>query len=81
MTASTAMQDYLAEAYRIAYYQGDTDPIFVKYQNSVKPLGDVSLMVSALTDKFESHYFLSVDSSLLENKKLQVMMKLIEQGG
>ncbi|GAB5493476.1 MAG: metal-dependent transcriptional regulator [Phototrophicaceae bacterium] len=26
MTASTAMQDYLAEAYRIAYYQGDTNP-------------------------------------------------------
>lgn len=61
-------------------YQGDTDPILVQFQNSVKPLGDVSLMVNALTDKFESHYYLSIDSSLLEHQKLQAMMSLIEQG-
>lgn len=41
MTASAAMQEYLAEAYRIAYYQGDDNPYI-----STSALADV-LHVSA----------------------------------
>ena len=60
-------------------YQGNTDPILVKYHNSVKPLSDVSLMVSALSDKFENYYYLSVDVSLLGHMSLKSLLKEIEE--
>lgn len=60
-------------------YQGDTDPILVQYHHSVKPLSDVSLMVSALSDKFENYYYLSVDVSLLEHAALKTTLKEIQE--
>lgn len=60
-------------------YQGETDPIWVKYPNGVKRLSDVSLMVNALSDKFESYYYLSVDASLTEHASLKSMLRDIQE--
>ena len=60
-------------------YQDDTDPILVKCPNGVKSLGELSLMVSALSGKFENYYYLSIDPSLLEHASVRAILKDIQQ--
>lgn len=61
-------------------YIGDTDPILVQYQETVKPLGDMSLMIDALTDKCEETYFLCVERALLATKGVSELVLKITKG-
>ena len=62
-------------------YHGDMDPILVQFDNDIKPLGEVSLMVNALTDRFEDTYYLSIDPLLLQQQHMQQLLKGITQEG
>lgn len=56
-------------------YQGETDPILVQCNDEIRPLGDVSVMINALSDRVEDYYYLCVDAELLTQQPVQQALK------
>jgi uncharacterized protein len=59
-------------------YSIDEDAILVvNEQGTVKPINEISLMINAISDKFEHTAFLCIDKSLMQNEKvLQIINQL-----
>lgn len=64
----TPHQSYIAEG----------DPILVVNEdNEVRPINEMSLMINAISDKYEQTAFLYVDRALIGNKKVEALMKKV----
>ena len=56
----------------------EDDPILViDEQGLIKPLTEISLMINAISDKFENTAFLCVDSAVVKDSKIQEMINSI----
>ena len=59
-------------------YSLDDDPILIAdEQGTVRPLTDMSLMINAISDRYENTAFLCIDSKIHEDKKVQDVVKKI----
>jgi hypothetical protein len=57
-------------------YNIDEDPILIiNERHVVKPINEVSILVNAISDKFENTAFLSVDFAILDNKNVQKLIR------
>lgn len=53
-------------------YSIEDDPILVEYDlNTVKPLNEISLMINAISDKYESTAFLCVDFEIAKDERVE----------
>lgn len=56
-------------------YSGEEDPIFVVNERGiVKPIGDFSFMINAISDKLEHVAFLSVDSEIVADTRISKLI-------
>lgn len=57
-------------------YSGEDDPILVVDEHGeVRPIGDFSIMIDAISDKLEHVAFLSVDKEIAEDKQVVKLIK------
>ena len=60
-------------------YSGEDDPILVMNERGViKPIGEISLMINAMSDKLEHVAFLCVDKMIADDKRVIDLMKHVE---
>ncbi len=75
------IQDWQMTIIKIPHqsYSAEGDPILVVNEHGhVKPLNEMSLMINAISDKYESTAFLCVDSAILDNPNVShVINKLM----
>lgn len=59
-------------------YKIEADPILVvNERNMVKPINEISLMISAISDKYEHTAFLCIDKQIIDDHRIsQLMQKL-----
>lgn len=64
-------------------YTIDEDPILVvNEQNIVKPINEMSLMINAISDKYENTAFLCIDNTIFSDKRIaSVIKKVTTLGG
>lgn len=56
-------------------YSGAEDPIMVvNEQGTIKPISDYSIMINAISDKFEHIAFLSVDKIIADDKRIKRLL-------
>src|SRR5579885_1170243 len=56
-------------------YSGEEDPILVvNEQDEIKPIGDFSFMINAISDRLEHIAFLSVDQTISEDRHVVALM-------
>jgi hypothetical protein len=61
-------------------YTIEEDPILVmSEQGIVKPINEMSIMINAISDKFENTAFLCVDSSIIEHPKVVKLIKKLAE--
>ncbi len=52
-------------------YSGEEDPILaINEQGAIKPIGDFSIMINAISDKLEHIAFLSIDKKIADDTKI-----------
>lgn len=57
-------------------YSNEDDPILIVNElGVVKPLNEISVMINAISDKYENTTFLCIDQSIIENDKVQRIIK------
>jgi len=57
-------------------YLADDDPILVVDEHqAVRPINEMSLMIHAISDKYEQTAFLCIDRALMGNKKVEALVK------
>ena len=57
-------------------YSADADPILVVSEHGVvKPISETSLMINAISDKYESTSFLCMDSEIMNHPEVEKMVK------
>lgn len=60
-------------------YRAEEDPILViDGFNNVKPLSETSLMINAISDKYENSAFLCVDAAITDEPNVQEIMKKLQ---
>lgn len=59
-------------------YIAEGDPILVINEHSiVRPISEISLMINAISDKYEQTGFLCIDRSIMQNEKIIKLIKKI----
>ena len=62
-------------------YKVEADPILVvNEQNIVKPINEISLMISAMSDKYEHTAFLCIDKEIFNDKHVTQLVNKLTQG-
>lgn len=62
-------------------YSMEDDPILVINElGTVKPLNEMSIMINAISDKFETTTFLYVDNVIFNDKSIQQLLKKLAMG-
>jgi hypothetical protein len=57
-------------------YSGEDDPIFVvNERGEKKPISDFSLMINAISDRFEHLAFLSIDHMIANDKRVMALIE------
>jgi HD superfamily phosphohydrolase len=57
-------------------YKAEEDPILVRTeQGKVKPINEISLMINAISDKYENTAFLCVDAGILSHPEIQQLVE------
>jgi HD superfamily phosphohydrolase len=71
-----AIQDWQLSIIKTPHqsYTIEEDPILVE-NHTVRPLNEISLMINAISDKFESTAFLCVDREIVQNKVVEKFIK------
>lgn len=60
-------------------YSGEADPILViNEKQQIKPIGDYSLMINAIADKYEQIAFLCIDKMIVQDEPVQQFVRDIE---
>lgn len=60
-------------------YSGEDDPILVVNESDeIKPIGDFSFMINAISDRLEHIAFLSVDQTIADDKNVLALMKRLQ---
>jgi len=61
-------------------YSGEDDPILVvNEQGSIKPIGEFSFMLNAISDKLEHVAFLCIDDFVINDKRVSTLIKSLQQ--
>lgn len=62
-------------------YKAEEDPILVRNeQGKVKPISEISIMINAISDKYENTAFLCIDSAIVPHAAIQqIIAKLSEE--
>jgi HD superfamily phosphohydrolase len=59
-------------------YSADDDPILVLDEhNEVRPINEMSLMINAISDKYEQTGFLCIDRAVMGDKKVEAFVKKV----
>lgn len=62
-------------------YTIEEDPILVmSEQGIVRPINEISLMINAISDKYENTAFLCVDSAILDDARVSRIIKKLTEG-
>lgn len=57
-------------------YSGEDDPILViNEQGEIKPIGDFSIMINAISDRLEHIAFLCIDKAIADDKNVTALIK------
>jgi uncharacterized protein len=63
-------------------YSVEEDPILVvNEQGKVRPINEMSVMIDAISDKYEHTAFVCIDREVLEDKKIKALMKKLDPQG
>ena len=71
-------QDWQLEIIKTPHqsYSVEDDPILVETeQELVKPLNEISLMINAISDKYENTAFLCIDNAILDDPRVEKLIK------
>lgn len=62
-------------------YKVEADPILVvNEQNMVQPINEISLMISAISDKYEHTAFLCIDKEIANDSRVSQLIEKLTQG-
>jgi hypothetical protein len=81
--AQDGIQDWQMDIIKTPHqsYTIEEDPILVlSEQGIVKPINEMSLMINAISDKFENNAFICVDSAIAEHPKVAKLIKKLTEG-
>lgn len=77
---SKAIQDWQVALIKTPHqsYIADGDPILVVNENNdVRPITEMSLMINAISDKYEQTAFLCIDRALIGDEKVEALVKRV----
>ena len=61
-------------------YSGEEDPILVKNERDiVKPIGEISFMLNAISDKLEHVSFLCIDKLIVDDKRVKALIDELQK--
>jgi hypothetical protein len=62
-------------------YTIEEDPILVMNEHGLsKPINEMSVMINAISDKYENTAFLCIDSAIIENTQVKLIVAKFTEG-